>query len=348
MKKLTLIILSLFFISCGGGGGSSPTTTNTTTLDIFPITPVGTSTDYSDYAWNITPKSQLNTSLASYNIDENANIHMPTSTNSSKIKVAIIDQGFQYTHPDIYDKIIDVTNVNTTVLADEYHGTTVAGVLASTYLGVAPNNVELILININFDEVSEAELIAAFNYAKDQGAKVISCSWGTTYDETQSYAFSQQYLNTLQSMKDAGISVVFAAGNNGYNLDNNWMDESELTSTIGVGATSKDNTLASYTNYGSNIDIYAPGGTTSLGILTLDLTGSAGTNNFSDNNYSLWYGSSYSTPTIAGVITLMLSVNPNLTPEAIRQILINNADTVSGSYLKVNAANAVQAAINAI
>lgn len=382
MKLLNFIninILAIFLTACGGGGSSStessPTQEVVQTVS-FPIEAKGISSDYSMYAWNINNTTLDPAYASNYNIDSNAHINMPTSTNNQKIKVAIIDQGFEYRHPDIYDKITEVKYVQTTTLTDEFHGTPVVGVIASTYLGVAPNNVELILINIDFSTAGEAQIISAFNEAKKSGAKIINCSWGTTYNELTEQPFSTLYTNTIQSLKDDGITVVFSSGNQGYNLDDNWNDESELTSVIGVGASSVLNDVTYYSNYGSNIDIIAPGGggkdgeQSLLGILSLDLYDTDGDNitlNLVDNYYTFTAGTSFATPTITGVIALMLSQNPNLTPDEIRTILIETADKVGGevytdlagdgttstfnikrAYGKVNASAAVQAAINAI
>ena len=369
--------LSLVLTACGGGsGGDEAPLSDIITLPTnisFPITPIGTAVDYSKYAWSINSSTLDSTYATNNNIDSDAHINMPTSTNNQKVKVAVIDQGFQYNHPEIYSKVIDLKNINQTVLTESYHGTLVSGVIASTYLGVAPYNVELILINIDFDNSTDADIIEAFNYAKDQGAKVINCSWGSTFDESI-YSFSQQYLNTIKSMKDAGINVVFASGNEAYDLDNNLMDESELDTVIGVGATSVLNDVTDYSNYGSNIDLVAPGGggTNLIGLLTTDLSGSNGSNNtfnLVNNYYTFTAGTSFATPTVSGVIALMLSENPNLTPNEIRTILIETADKIQSgtvtytdlttdsttstfntkrAYGKVNAAAAVQAAIDAI
>lgn len=372
LNLINICIITSFFTACGGGGGSS-TQTITFKPDVSQtdITSLGTAIDYSEYAWSINSTS-LNTNYAStYNIDSDAHISLPSSTSTSKIKVAIIDQGFEFNHPDIYDKILEVKYITNTSLNSEYHGTTVAGIIASSSLGVAPDNVELILININFDTVQEAGLIQAFNYAKEAGAKIINCSWGTTYDEGEAYNFSQTYLNTLADLKAAGINIVFAAGNSSLDLDTNWGDESELDSVIGVGATSVLNDVTDYSNYGSSLDIIAPGGggtsnnNNLLGILSIDLYGEPGdeqTLGLVDDSYGFTSGTSFAAPTTSGVIALMLSVNPNLTPEQIRQILINTADKVGGAnanydingfdtyraYGKLNAGAAIQAAINAI
>lgn len=350
MKKYIAILTSIFFIGCGGGGGGSSILNyeleKLSTTVVYPITPIGTSIDYSDYTWNLKQTSELNSELDSKNINTNAHINMPNTipTPTNKIKVAIIDQGFQYNHPDIADKIIDVHYINQTDLTTTFHGTGVAGIIASTYLGVVPNNVELILINVDFDINGEDQFIEAFQYAKDQGAQIINCSWGSSFDDTY-YGFSSTYLSVLEDLKNNNIHVVFAAGNGddngiGINLDNNWTTDGEIEFVLGVGATSKDNILTDYSDYGTEIDIYAPGGDSDLGVVSLDLTGSQGRNSF-DTNYNYWTGTSFSAPTISGVIALLLSIDNTLTPDEVKNLLINNSDIIGGSFSKVNVQQAI-------
>ena len=368
--NICYVFVGLFFVSCGGGGDSGITKTAEN-----PIT----STNYSSYAWNI--NSNINNSFkTTYNINDNSHINLPINTNSTqKIKVAIIDENFQVAHPDIKDKVIATYNVmdqssNVLTSTDSYsHGTAVAGVIASTYLGAAPKNVELILINIDLEtSISESYFLEAFSKAEELGARVINCSWGGS-------SLSENLENKIEELKNKGIVIVFASGNgdifgNAIDLDiNGNEDESESQFVLGVGATSKDNDVTSYSNYGSNIDILAPGGDSDIGILSLDLLKSDGYNpsstlsingnNLVNENYSFILGTSFSAPTVSGVIALMLSENQNLTFDEIRNILItttqqvglenqadysvNNFDT-KRAYGKIDATKAIEGAIDAL
>ena len=381
--KFSIIVASFFiFTACGGGGGggssSNETDTSTTTQEN-----TAQATDYSKYAWNINESIDSNYK-STYKIDDNAHINLSAAWNTTKgkksnaeaIKVAIIDEGFEVSHPEIKDQIFatynvmtgttDVSNTSTSTFS---HGTAVAGVIASKYLGVAPE-AQLILINIDLlddyqssSTLTEADLITAFQKAVDLGAQVINCSWG---GGTVSGILSAK----IQELKDKNITVVFSAGNDSSNLDSDGTtDESELSSVIGVGASSVENDITSYSNYGSQIDLIAPaGGNTTdglLGILSLDLTGTNGINTSTqlglvNYNYSFVQGTSFSAPTVSGVVALLLAAKPTLTAEEIRQILIDTADKVGTSngadysvnnfdvkraYGKINAGNAVTEAL---
>ena len=381
--KFSIIVASFFiFTACGGGGGggssSNETDTSTTTQEN-----TAQATDYSKYAWNINESIDSNYK-STYKIDDNAHINLSAAWNMTKgkksnaeaIKVAIIDEGFEVSHPEIKDQIFatynvmtgttDVSNTSTSTFS---HGTAVAGVIASKYLGVAPE-AQLILINIDLlddyqssSTLTEADLITAFQKAVDLGAQVINCSWG---GGTVSGILSAK----IQELKDNNITVVFSAGNDSSNLDSDGTtDESELSSVIGVGASSVENDITSYSNYGSQIDLIAPaGGNTTdglLGVLSLDLTGTNGINTSTqlglvNYNYSFVQGTSFSAPTVSGVVALLLAAKPTLTANEIRQILIDTADKVGTSngadysvnnfdvkraYGKINAGNAMTEAL---
>ena len=381
--KFSIIAASFFiFTACGGGGGggssSNETDTSTTTQEN-----TAQATDYSKYAWNINESIDSNYK-STYKIDDNAHINLSAAWNTTKgkksnaeaIKVAIIDEGFEVSHPEIKDQIFatynvmtgttDVSNTSTSTFS---HGTAVAGVIASKYLGVAPE-AQLILINIDLlddyqssSTLTEADLITAFQKAVDLGAQVINCSWG---GGTVSGILSAK----IQELKDNNITVVFSAGNDSSNLDSDGTtDESELSSVIGVGASSVENDITSYSNYGSQIDLIAPaGGNTTdglLGVLSLDLTGTNGINTSTqlglvNYNYSFVQGTSFSAPTVSGVVALLLAAKPTLTANEIRQILIDTADKVGTSngadysvnnfdvkraYGKINAGNAMTEAL---
>jgi len=317
---------------------------------------------YFKYAWHLdSSNSVLNTK--GYQIDKNADINVTGAWNitmGAGVKVAVIDDGADVNHEDLKANIYKAYNADTggtNIQKKESHGNTCAGFIVAPIngkgiVGVSP---ESKMIAIKLEDSSDAYTIRAFEYAKQQGAKVISCSWGT-------YDVSEAIVSELKSLYDSGITVLFASGNEGSSLDNAGAnDESEVEWVIGVGASGENNDVTSYSNYGKNIDIIAPGGDSqdSIGVLGLDDMGASGFPDQKDlvnNNYAFTNGTSFSAPIASGVVAMMYAVNPNLTPKQVKEILIATASKVgtendasyndSGfdekrAYGKINAGRAV-------
>jgi len=318
---------------------------------------------YLKYQWNLKPgDSQY---MNQWEIDSSAHINVEpvwVYNRGKGVRVAIIDVDIDPYHEDLADNVIaayDAEKDITTLTPDTrsgYHGTMVSGVIGAVaengvgIVGVAPE-VELILISEKSGR--DAHTIRAFEFAREMGAQVINCSWGT-------YNVSDAVSDIIKEMYESGITVVFAAGNSGNDLDKSGFDdESELPWVIGVGASTELNDYWSGSDYGSQLDLIAPGAATSPGILGLNGMGSNGSSRQKElvnENYQFWKGCSFSAPTIAGVAALMYVDNPLLSPDEIRTHLIETADKVGGSaanydpegfdqrrfYGKVNASNAVK------
>lgn len=376
IKKYGIAItLALSLTACGGGGGG------TSSSSIQNVVASVIDDNMFQFAWHI--NKDINTTYkTSNNIDDEAHISLEEAwavtkgqqTNGQAIKVAIIDEDFEVNHPNIKSKIFKAYNAmdGSSNISDSdgdtfYHGLAVAGIVAGDEVGVAPQT-QLILINLDFENntLSEADVIEAFTYAQNNGARVINCSWGLG-------SIPQTVSDKITELKDAGIIVVFSSGNDGADLDQIGNEDlSEIDTVIGVGASSILNDVTSYSNYGSTIDVIAPGGggvnnnSNLLGILSLDQSGSAGENkntqlsytNENLDNYTLTSGTSFAAPTTTGLVALMLSVNPNLTFAQVRNILISTTDKVGGTnadysvgsfdtkraYGKINAKKAIEAA----
>ena len=158
------------------------------------------------------------------------------------------------------------------------------------------------------------------------------------------------YQNAINAVTAAGAVVVVAAGNSG--ADASTSSPGNCNGVITVAATGKAGNRASYSNYGSLVEIAAPGGDSSGGILSTLNTGA--TTPVSDT-YAYYQGTSMATPHVAGIVSLMFSVNPNLTPAQVTQILQSTATAFpAGSTCAtstcgagiVNAAAALRAAGN--
>lgn len=272
-------------------------------------------------------------------IDENASVHFGSNHKYSGkgVKIAIIDDGLDTTHIELNGSIVatyDISTKTTNVShrsMNEYHGTAVTGVIASNANGIGIIGIasESQIIFLKHKEgMSDSETIELFNKAKELGADIINCSWGT-YDVSDSVKEVIQDLS-INGRDGKGIVIVFATGNDGQDMGN---DESSIPEVIAVGSSDKENLRAWYSNYGENIDILAPGGNLDLGITTLDDMGENGIATL-DNNYLLandensFVGTSASAPIVSGIIALMLEKNPNLTRVEIENILHNKSDKI--------------------
>lgn len=136
-----------------------------------------------------------------------------------------------------------------------------------------------------------------------------------------------------------GVPVVVAAGNAGANA-NAWTP-SNCYFAIVVGATGGDNTLTGYSNWGSTLDILAPGGTAWQQV---NSTSNAGRTTATTASFGGLYGTSQAAPVVAGTIALMKQVNPGLTIEQIRNTLKSTGSPASG-YRSINTGQAVAAVV---
>lgn len=275
-------------------------------------------------------------------------------TKGIDVKIAVIDDGFDTLHEDLKDAIVaqkdfdygdnDASYSNT----HEYHGTLCSGIALAREngkgtVGVAPKS-SLIAIKVGGKDengeilmTSDSQLISSFLWAKEQGADVISCSWGT-------YNVSDGLKTTIDSIalsgrNGLGTPIFFAAGNDGLGQYAWSNDEAALESVIAVGASTDRNERAYFSNYGVSLDIVAPGGdgySNGFGIATTDLTGTIGYeyNSQEHPNYTFasdgtgFHGTSASTPMAAATAALMLSINPSLTKDALKSILETTADKI--------------------
>jgi serine protease len=118
--------------------------------------------------------------------------------------------------------------------------------------------------------------------------------------------------NAINSARSRGAVVVVAAGNSNVNAANS--SPANCAGVITVAAVNRGGGKASYSNYGSNVDVAAPGGDSGGAILS---TWNAGTSTPAGDNYGYMMGTSMATPHVAGVVALMLAKNPNLTPDEV-------------------------------
>ena len=145
-------------------------------------------------------------------------------------------------------------------------------------------------------------------------AKVLNLSLGG-----QS-ACGTTYQNAINAITAAGAVVVVAAGNN--NVDASGFTPANCTGVITVASTGRTGNRAYYSNYGTSVEISAPGGDQSggnaNGVLSTLNTGTQGP---VADTYVYYQGTSMAAPHLSGVVSLLLSLNPALTPAQVLQIL---------------------------
>ncbi|QSX77942.1 S8 family peptidase [Agrilutibacter solisilvae] len=162
-------------------------------------------------------------------------------------------------------------------------------------------------------------------------------------------ACSSTYQNAINGAVGRGTTVVVAAGND--NADAAGFTPASCTNTVTVAATNKSGTRASYSNYGTKIDVAAPGGDSPDCTTLIVSTGNAGTSGPTTENYMCMAGTSMASPHVAGLVALMQAVRTTpLTPAQVETILKSTLRAFPGSNDKpigsgiIDAAAAVSAA----
>ncbi|WP_025743061.1 S8 family serine peptidase [Aquimarina pacifica] len=271
-------------------------------------------------------------------IDINAEQAWNLTTGSSDIKTAVFDHGIELDHPDLVNRIhgtgFDANNGTTPATVRGSHGTACAGIVSAEQdnnlgvSGVAPDS-ELISISINlrFSDTA-AQLASGFNWAWQNGADIISNSWG---GYTPSSIIDDAIANAITNGRDGkGCVIVFAAGNEDntnirYPGNNN-------PDILVVGAMSPCGERKSPDScdgeswwgscFGAELDVVAPG----VLIPTTDRQEGSG---YSETDYVQDFnGTSSACPAVAGVAALVLSVNPSLTFQQVNDIIEQSAQKV--------------------
>ncbi len=263
------------------------------------------------------------------------------STGSASVPIAIIDSGIDPTHPDLAGKLIQGYNFvggNTDTHDVMGHGTAVAGsaaALSNNYIGVAgiawQNPVmPLVVINSN-NWATYYDVANAITYAADHGAKIINLSLAGS-------SSSSTLQNAVNYAWNKGAVIFAAAANNSTSTP---YYPAACNNVVAVSATTSSDTLASFSNYGTWVDISAPG----VSILTTTNGGA----------YSSWSGTSFSSPITAGLGALIMSVNPSLTNAQIVDIIEENADDLGSpgfdpyfGYGRINVYKSVLSAFNTL
>ena len=350
--------------------------------------------------WHLMP-----TTFKSTNV--NAHVEVEQAWQHSKgegIIIAVIDDAIDIDHPEFSAQNKIVAPIDMATETDnprpnhfrQRHGTPCAGVACASgsdmAAGVAPQSKLMpIKLNANLGSMQEAE---AFVWAADNGADVISCSWGPAdgawWDPSDpshtndvpipdSTRLAIDYATTT-GRSGKGCIITWAAGNG---RENTFFDGyASYNKVLAIAACNDTGTRSVYSDFGREVFCSFPSGDQEYplfshpkpitpGIWTTDIQGQVGYNpgDDSDNlivgdaagNYTATFGGTSSAcPGAAGVIALILAVNPELDLEGVKEVIRKSCDQIDFTngnydtdghsiyygYGRINALRAVENALN--
>jgi subtilisin family serine protease len=230
-------------------------------------------------------------------------------TTASGVHAYVLDTGLFATHTQFANRVGNghtVINDNRGTSDCHGHGTHVSGTVGGSTHGVA-KGVTLHPVRVLGCDGNgpNSGIAAAMDWVASNHVKpaVANLSIQDPADATLDDA--------VQRLHDAGVTVVVAAGNHSGNACS--YSPARAPSAITVGSTDSNDSRSSFSNYGTCVDIFAPGGN----ITSASHTSTTGTASMS--------GTSMASPHVAGAAALYLAGNPNATPAQVRDALVNNA-----------------------
>ncbi|KAF0199102.1 MAG: Thermitase [Bacteroidetes bacterium] len=275
-----------------------------------------------------------------YNGPQNWNWHLERiqadfawdiSHGSSEVRVAIVDNAVWVDHPDLAGKVVaqrdtyyNTNNANPPTSGDPYewsHGTHCAGLAAGASdnsIGVASVGFDVSIIAVKAAANSNASSIYGYTgiqWAANNGADVINMSWGGP-------GYSQTNQNLINTIYNSGIVLVAAAGNENVSTPHY---PSAYANVISVASTDFNDVKSDFSNFATSVDVCSPGGSAQGGPAGL-LSTTYSTATF--GNYDLMSGTSMASPIVAGLAGLVLSINQELTPAQVENIIKTTADDI--------------------
>lgn len=247
-----------------------------------------------------------------------------------EVKIAIIDTGINQNHQDINQTRLVlrknfINGSNNPTDATNGHGSHITGIIGATTnnsLGISgiDNYSKLYIYKIADNSATLNNLIAALNLALEDKVNVINLSLGF-YLKCSQVAALQEVFNRLYQ---ANISIITAAGNGSTNVSG--YSPASCNHIISVGSTNQNDQRSSFSNFGSLVTLSAPGGQSSN---PSDSSGTIlGISGTSNTQYSSLIGTSQAAPHVSAAAALLLSKNPNLTPDQIKNILVSSGDAI--------------------
>ena len=284
-----------------------------------------------------------------------------TSSAAAPIVIGVIDTGLDWNHLDFaweniwrnedeipdngvdddgngyVDDIIgwDFMNQDNKPWDNDGHGTFVSGIIAATHNngagidGIDPNARVMVLKALNnFGRTRASYVAQAIVYGADNGARILNLS--VSGGEVPGVV-----IDAVAYARGKGVLVITAAGNRGENIDRG--PPGGVPGLMSVAATGPDDNRAVFSNVGSSINIAAPGvDIVSLRARRTDFMLNSATTTYQardaylgdDNRYYRSAGTSFATPIVSGIASLVWSSRPELTATQVQRILEQSARDV--------------------
>lgn len=276
---------------------------------------------------------------------------------SADTVVAVIDSGSDYTHPDLLPNlwrnpfevpgngidddgngyVDDLFGANTdalsgNVLDTDGHGTGVAGVIAAAgdnNIGISGVswNTKVMTLKVGDGAYPVANIVLAIDYMidmKQRGVNVVASnnSYGSLPGMVDPILFA-----AANSSIDAGIVFVASAGNDSLDTDITFHDPSgyDLDGVISVAASTRDDELADFSNFGeTTVDLAAPGEEV---LTTIPIAQTPTTPGF-PMGYDAISGTSFAAPQVTGAIALAAGLNPTLSVAELKSVVLDSVDLI--------------------
>jgi subtilisin len=236
-----------------------------------------------------------------------------SATKGAGVKIAILDSGIDYTHPDLdnnYQGGFDFVNYDNDPMDDHGHGTKVAGIIAAEdnnfgVLGVAPEaSIYGVKVLNSGGSGSTSTVIKGIEWAVENDMDIISMSLGGT-------SGYHAYEAAINNAYNSGVLLIASAGNYGSKATDNVAYPAKYNSVIAVSAINQNDNICSFSSVGPAVELTAPG----LFVTSTKMGG----------GYKYFSGTSAAAPFVSGVAALMIASDPTLTNVEVRQSLQKNS-----------------------
>lgn len=296
------------------------------------VTAITPSIQYKAFAAKPDPKAANMDHLAMLNIGKTLSY-----AGKNKVTIAVVDGGVDYKHPDLKANLLKPYNAANPARnpVRDLHGTHVAGIIASTKdnglggYGVFPNaNILPVDVFNGSMGANDFTIAEGITYSVDQGADVINLSLG-------GFMPSPVVEEAIQYAIDSGVVVVAAAGNE---ATDQYSYPAAYPGVISVGNINGAKTLSDSSNYGSSVDVVAPG----ENIYSTSYDAEAG------SKFERLTGTSMASPMVAAAVGLLKSKYPNLTAFDIEYILEQTATDLGEKGYDLTYGNGLINPLNAL